>query len=138
MDSALTEFLGFLKEGLADTGPFTAKPYYDAPGDTLFYFARDEQSYAKRLNPLLTVFLATEDDSLVGFKIKGVQRILRRMERMGMERFVLDHQKENVHLTIFLEFALVAPPDDPATASFEGSIGQFADVVVDTRELQVT
>ena len=82
MESGLTEFFDFLKDGLAETRPFVAKPFYRAESDTLFFYGRDVPSYARRLNPMLTVFLATDDDSLVGFKIKGVQRILMRMERL--------------------------------------------------------
>jgi len=139
VDSGVTQYFDYLKEGLASEGAFTPKPYYDGAGDTLFFYARDAQSYAKRLNPLLTLFLATDDNRLVGFKIKGVQRILRRMERLGMEKFVLEHHRpEGIRLTFFVEFALVAPPDDPALESFEGEMRQFGDVVVHSRELQWT
>ncbi|HVA51268.1 MAG TPA: hypothetical protein VNH11_33310 [Pirellulales bacterium] len=138
MESGLTEFFDFLKEGLAQTGPFVPKPFYDHEGDTLYFYGRDVPSFARRVNPLLSVFLANDDESLVGFKIEGVQRILARMERLGMDKFVIDERHQGIRLTIFLEFALVAPPDDgqPGLERFEAAFRQYDDVVVDTRELQ--
>lgn len=139
MQSGLTEFLDFLKEGLGHGGPFVAKPFYDHESDTLYFYGRDVPSFARRVNPLLSVFLANDDESLVGFKIEGVQRILARMERLGMEKFVIDKRDEGIRLTIFLELALIAPPDDgqPDLERFEAAFRQYDDVVVDARELQV-
>ncbi|MGH7192913.1 MAG: hypothetical protein ACREJM_05170 [Candidatus Saccharimonadales bacterium] len=135
----MTEYFGFLKEGLAQTGPFVPKPFYTPESDTLYFYGSDVPSFARRLNPLLTVFLANDDESLVGFKIKGVQRILARMERLGMDKFVIDGRGEGIRLTIFLEFALVAPPDDGEAEvdRLEAAFGQFDEVVVDPRELQL-
>lgn len=47
-------------------------------------------------------------------------------------------RREGIRLTIFLEFALVPPPDDPDLAGFEDAVRQYDDVVVDTRELQLS
>ncbi|MGH7138461.1 MAG: hypothetical protein ACREHD_22140, partial [Pirellulales bacterium] len=58
MESGLTEYFDFLKEGLAQTGPFGPKPFYRPESDTLYFYRRDMPSYARRLNALLTVFLA--------------------------------------------------------------------------------
>lgn len=138
MQSALTEYFDFLKDALAQTGPFTPKPFYRPESDTLYFYGRDVPSYARRLNALLTVFLANDDESLIGFKIKGVQRILTRMERLGKEKFVTHDQREGIRLTNFLEFALVAPPDEPELAGFEDAVRQYDDVIVDTRELQLS
>lgn len=137
MESGLTEFYEYIQEGLAQAGPFRAEPFYRPESDTLFFYGRDVPSYARRLNPLLTVFLANDDESLVGFKIKGVQRILTRMERLGKEKFVMHDDRKGIRLTIFLEFALVAPPDEPELEGFEAAARQFDNVVVDTRELQL-
>jgi hypothetical protein len=138
MESGLTEYFDFLKEGLAQSGPFVPKPFYRPESDTLYFYGHDVPSYARRLNSLLTVFLANNDDSVIGFKIKGVQRILTRMERLGKEKFVMHDHRERIRLTIFLEFALVAPPDEPELAGFEDAVRQYDDVIVDTRELQLS
>lgn len=140
MESGLTDYFDFLKEGLTQTGPFLAKPFYRPESDTLYFYGRDVQSFARRLNPLLTVFLANDDESLVGFKIEDVQRIVARMQRLGMDKFVIDERRGGIQLTIFLELALIAPPDDgqPELEGLEDAIRQYDDVIVDTRELQLS
>ena len=140
MAPGLSEFFDFLNEGLAQTGPFVRKPFYRAESDTLYFYGRDVPSFARRLNPLLSVFLASDDESLVGFKIEGVQRILARMQRLGMEKFAIDERHQGIRLTIFLELALIAPPDDgqPELERLEDAFRQFDDVVVETRELQMS
>lgn len=139
MESGLTEYFDFLKEGLAQTGPFVAKPFYRPESDTLYFYGRDVPSYARRLNPLLTVFLANDDESLVGFKIEDVQRIVARMERLGMDKFVIDERRSGIQLTILLELALIAPPIDGQLEieRLDDALHQFDDVIVDRRELQL-
>jgi hypothetical protein len=139
MESGVSEYFDFLKEGLAQTGPFVAKPFYRPESDTLYFYGRDVPSYARRLNPLLTVFLANDDESLVGFKIEDVQRIVAQMERLGMEKFLIDGRRNGIQLTIFLDLALIAPPADgqPELARIEEAVRQFDNVIVDRRELQL-
>lgn len=140
MESGVSEYFDFLKEGLAQTGPFVAKPFYRPESDTLYFYGRDVPSYARRLNPLLTVFLANDDESLVGFKIEDVQRIVAQMERLGMEKFVIDERPNGIQLRILLELALIAPPgdDQPEMERIAEAVRQFDDVIVDRRELQLS
>ncbi len=135
MEAGLSGYFDFLKAALSAPGQFSAKPYYNKDGDTLFFYARDVPTYAKRLNPTLTLILDANDDSLAGFKIKGIRRIVTRMQRLGMEKFTIDDQ--GIRLKIFIQFALVAPPEDPAMAGYEEALGQFEDVVIDEDELQM-
>src|SRR5487761_1645112 len=138
MPSGLSKYFDFLKGGLAQTGPFVPKPFYRPESDTLYFYGRDVSSYARRLNPLVAVFLANDDESLVGFKIEGVQRILARMERLGMDKFVIYERQQGIRLTIFLELALIAPPanGEAELEGLEDALRQYDDVIVDTRELQ--
>lgn len=135
----LTEYFDFLKGGLAHAGPFAPKPFYRPESDTLYFYGRDVPSFARRLNPLLTVFLTNDDESLVGFKIKGVQRILAAMQRLGMEKFAIDERHQGIRLAIFLQLALIAPPEDaqPELERLEEALRQYDDVIVNTRELQL-
>lgn len=139
MESGLTDYFDFLKGGLAQTGPFATKPFYRLESDTLNFYGRDVPSFARRLNPLLSVFLANDNESLVGFKIEGVKRILARMQRLGMEKFAIDERHQGIRLTIFLELALIAPPEDaqPELERLEEALRQYDDVIVNTRELQL-
>ena len=126
MAAGLNEYLDFLG---SEAGEFTPRPYYEPAGDSLIFYARNEQSYAKRINRLLTVFLSFHDNSLVGCEVKGVQRMLRIAGDFGV--LVQDRK---VKLGLFLAFALVPPPDDPAFEQYEEEFKQFEDVELDPHE----
>jgi hypothetical protein len=66
---------------------FRAEPYYDRDTDSLVFYERDVRSYAKRINKYLTIYLSCADDTVVGFKIKGVQRPL--LAAKGLRDFPL-------------------------------------------------
>jgi hypothetical protein len=127
MAAGLNEYFDSLR---SEVGEFTPRPYYEPEGDSLIFYARNEQSYAKRINSLLTLFLSSRDNSLVGCEVKGVQRMLRIAGDFG----VLVHDRK-LKLGVFLAFALVPPPDDPAMQQYEDEIRQFEDVELDAREL---
>lgn len=63
----------FLKENKPEG--FRSAPYYSPEADTLTFFLKDRDHYAERVDDLLTVFLDSETDELVGCKIKGVARL---------------------------------------------------------------
>jgi hypothetical protein len=68
-----------LKEYLEknSSGGFHSFPQYFPSGDYLTYFTSSERCHAKRLNDVITVFLANESKRLVGCKVKGVAHILK-------------------------------------------------------------
>jgi hypothetical protein len=127
MAAGLNEYFEFLR---SEVGEFTPRPHYEPEGDSLIFYGRNEQSYAKRINSLLTLFLSSQDNSLVGCEVKGVQRMLRIAGDFG----VLVHDRK-LRLGFFLAFALVPPPDDPAFEQYEEEVKQFEDVELDAREL---
>lgn len=132
MASGLNDYLNFLKEGIEQPGEFKPRPYYCQEADALFFYARDVQSYAKRLNPFVTLFLACDDDSLVGVKLKSVKRILSCLEQLAVKLnvFVVDHK---IKLGILLKLALVAPADDPSLEPYEDAlVKKYEDVEVDS------
>lgn len=49
---------------------------YSSRGDCIFCYVTDRMSFAERINSDLTVFYALGTESVTGFKIKNVQRIL--------------------------------------------------------------
>ena len=60
-------------------GQFDAtKACYSSRGDCIFCYMTDEESFAERINPDLTVFKKLGSDRVTGFKIKNVQRILQK------------------------------------------------------------
>lgn len=88
MAGSLAEYLASAKcEG------FTPKPMYSVNGDFLTFFFRDDDAYEKRVDDLLTIYLAESSDELVGCKIKGVSEILKTLGKFGVlirdKRFML-------------------------------------------------
>lgn len=56
---------------------FTApQVHYGYNEDSLLFYFRNEESYARRLNNFVTVFLTFEGDELVGCQVKGLRRKL--------------------------------------------------------------
>jgi hypothetical protein len=118
MASGLENYVNSLNEKIS--GEFVASPYYEPDGDSLIFYVRDVQSYAKRLNPLLTVFLSSDDHSLVGCEVKGVQHMLRLAGDFGL----LVHDAD-IKLRILLAFALVPQPDDPSLDRYADDLRNF-------------
>lgn len=58
-------------------GPFESEPFYSSEGDCLFWFFRDQEHYAERVDDLVTAYRAFEGGGIVGLQVKGVKRILR-------------------------------------------------------------
>ena len=133
MASGINDFLDDIQN--AEFGEFEPRPYYEPDSDSLVFYLRNEQSYRKRLNGLLTLFLSTKDDSLVGCEVKGVQRMLRQFPRMRVGFAVTVHSK-SIKLGIFLGFALASTPDDLALQEqYEDELNQFDEVDIDSAEL---
>ncbi len=99
MAATLTEYL---KEN--PPGEFRSVPHYFPSGDYLTYFVSDEQCFAKRIDDVVTVYLANGSERLVGCKVKGVKHILR-----TAGEFRVDVQDGDVKLGFF--FLLSAGPD---------------------------
>ena len=61
-----------------DPGRFDAKkPAPSWTGDCVFCYMKDDPSFGERINDDLTVFYSLDDpETITGFKIKNVQRIL--------------------------------------------------------------
>ena len=112
------DFINSFNKGL--TGDFVPRPFYEPDGDSLIFYARDEQSYAKRLNPLLTLFLSSNDNSLVGCEVKGVQHMLKVAGDFG---FLV--QDTNIKMRILLAIALVTPPEDPSLDRYRSDLSNF-------------
>ena len=133
MASGLNNFLDDIRN--AELGEFEPRPFYEPDSDSLVFYVRNEQSYRKRLNNLLTLFLSTKDDSLVGCEIKGVQPMLRQLPRMRVGFAVAVHDK-GIKLGIFLGIALASAPGDPALQEqYEDELNKFDEVDIDSEEL---
>ncbi len=109
MATTLTEYL---KEN--PPGEFRSVPHYFPSGDYLTYFVSDEPCFAKRIDDVVTVYLANGSERLVGCKVKGVKHILR-----TAGEFRVEVQDGDVKLGFFF-VCLLGP------ASLAEHLGRFA------------
>lgn len=72
MATTLTEYLKH-----NPPGEFRSVPHYFPSGDYLTYFLSDEPCFAKRIDDVVTVYVAHGTERLIGCKVKGVNHILR-------------------------------------------------------------
>jgi hypothetical protein len=84
---------------------FKPRPIYSVDGDFITVYLTDEDSYAQRVDELLTVYLSLEKSSLVGCKINGVRRLLKTLGDFGVS---IDGKDLSVNL-LFLAGALSSP-----------------------------
>lgn len=77
--AGLTELLS----NMEPTGE-SLEPIYCRDSDAVHFFWSDVDYFAERVDDLLTVYRAVEDERLIGLKIKGVARILERFNSLGL------------------------------------------------------
>jgi hypothetical protein len=63
---------------------FEPCPYYGAEEDCLTFYFDKAESYGKRVDDLLTLFLSVKNDELVGCQVKGVRKYLKRLGHFGI------------------------------------------------------
>lgn len=126
MAPTLTEYLR-----ANQPGEFRPVPRYFPTGDHLTYYVSDERCYAKRLDHVVTVYLADGTDRLVGCKVKGVRHILKTAGDFGV-----GVDGDDIRLGFFF-FAGAAPDRagrEPVMKWYE-ALRELAGVTVDRREL---
>src|SRR5437764_10757209 len=98
MAKNLTKFLETAKPTV-----FEPRPYYGSEEDCLTFYFDNAESYGKRVDKLLTLFLAVKNDELVGCQVKGVRKNLKRLGNFGI---AIKHGKVRLdlffHLLAFL------------------------------------
>jgi hypothetical protein len=111
-------------------GEFRAVPHYFPSGDYLTYFVSDERCHAKRLDDVVTVYLANESGRLVGCKVKGVRHILNTAGAFGVD---VDGG-DGIRLGFFF-FAGAAPDrkDREPVKKWYELLKELADVTVDPK-----
>jgi len=126
------KLIDYLKQLEATDPPrFTApQVYYGAKEDSLLFYFRNDESYAHRLNDLVTLFLSFDGDALVGCQIKGVRRKL----KTGGNFSIAIKKQGEVELGLFFHLlAYETPEPEPRNRLVE--LGQKAKgLVVGTEE----
>lgn len=111
---------------------FKPQPFYERHTDSLIFYVEDTPSYGNRLNQLFTLFLADDDDRLVGIEIKGFKGFLERIRRSGLN--VISATNKTVKLSALAQFSYIPEPENPNLMDHLESIGRF-DVDVDLEKL---
>jgi hypothetical protein len=118
MAKGLDELADYLKAKRRGMGEFEPKPYYESDTDSLIYYFLDVSSYSKRVTRYFTVFLANEDNSLVGIEVKGLTTIMRAVENLGEVQLVkpvsvTDADGDEYDLSVIVRCALVPEQEEP-------------------------
>jgi hypothetical protein len=74
----------FLADVMEGAPTFRAEPWYNAYGDCIVYQMADEAIVADRIDELLTVYRSAVDDRPIGFQIKGVAGMVRKLGLDGL------------------------------------------------------
>ena len=86
---------------------FEPRPYYGSEEDSLTFYFDNAESYGKRVDELLTLFLSVKNDELVGCQVKGVRKNLARLGRFGV---AIKHGKVRLDLFFHLLAFLAEKP----------------------------
>jgi hypothetical protein len=123
----------FMKELEASEPPHFSPPehFYGPKEDALTVYFRPGDSYAHRLNSLVTIFLSFDGHELVGCQVKGLRRKLQCDGDFG----IAIRKGHKVKLGLFFHLlAFDVPESEPRNRLVE--LGQLAkDVELDMSEL---
>ena len=86
---------------------FEPRPYFGPEEDSLTFYFDSTESYGKRVDELLTLFLSVKKNELVGFQVKGVRRHLKRLGQFGIS---IKHGKVRLDLFFHLLAFLAEKP----------------------------
>lgn len=86
---------------------FEPRPYFGPEEDSLTFYFDNAESYGKRVDELLTLFLSVKNDKLVGCQVKGVRKKLKRLGNFGI---AIKHGKVRLDLFFYLLAFLAEKP----------------------------
>jgi len=86
---------------------FEPRPYYGHEEDCLTFYFDNAESYARRVDELLTLFLSLKTNELVGCQVKGVRKNLKRLGDFGIS---VKHGKVRLDLFFHLLAFLAEKP----------------------------
>jgi hypothetical protein len=86
---------------------FEPRPYFGPDEDSLTFYFDKAESYGKRVDELLTLFLSVKTDELVGCQVKGLRKNLKRLGDFGI---AIKHGKVRLDLFFHLLAFLAEKP----------------------------
>jgi hypothetical protein len=96
-------------EGKAE---FRALPWYNGEGDCIIYQIADEAFVARRIDELLTIYNSVVDNKTIGFQIKGVHAIIKKigLDALSVMSENEAHQIKSISITALLLLAYEGGP----------------------------
>jgi len=125
----------FLADLVRDEGEaeFRPEPWYNPYGDCVVFLAANEATYADRVDEVLTLYRAQNDDRAVGFQIKGVQAIIDQFGLRGVQIGAEGEGREVVSVRMLLLVAL-RQAREPLT---HHRLQVYDDILVQAKQHQV-
>lgn len=92
---------------------FRSQPYYSREGDFLTYYFTNTDFFAERVDDVLTIYRSMSDSKTVGFKMKGVRKLVKKLGDLG----VLVSDDKGIRLGLLI-IAGLAETDNPTATEF--------------------
>jgi hypothetical protein len=106
---------------------FRSHPYYSKEGDFLTYFFEGVDHFAERVDDVLTVFQAMDDERVIGFKLKGLAHLWRVLGDCSLDVFDPD---DCLRLSVFLTAGLLRTKEPDALPVYQKFVRQTKGVRV--------
>ena len=113
---------------------FEPRPFFGPEEDSLTFYFEGAESYGKRVDELLTLFLSVKNDELVGCQVKGVRKNLKRLGNFGI---AIKHGKVRLDLFFHLLAFLAERPQQRKTYLDLSQHSKDAEVELDEELLEV-
>lgn len=85
-------------------------PWYNPVGDSIHLMFRDETPVAERVDDRLTLYRSIESNELIGFKLKGIQKL---QELFGINFLSIEAEVDNGRVEITNVDVHTNKPDPP-------------------------
>jgi len=104
----------FLADRMEGQPEFRAEPWYNPHGDCVVFQIADEAFVAERVDELLTIYNSAIDERPIGFQIKGVLAMIRKLGLDGLA-FTSEADSRKVKRISIVALLLAAYEERPAT-----------------------
>jgi hypothetical protein len=91
----------------AEPKGFEPRPYFGPEEDSLTFYFDNAESYGKRVDDLLTLFVSVKSDELVACQVKDIRKNLKRLGKFGI---AIKHGKVRLDLFFHLLAFLAEKP----------------------------
>ena len=110
---------------------FQPKPFYDEESDSITFYISDAPSHRKRIDPLVTLYISSETEEIVGCHLKFIKAILRTFDEFHVS---ISPSRLTIGLLLLaVPLTLVDHQKRPDPESYRRLIDPFASKAGNTR-----